>query len=441
MTRTKEDVLRQIDDAGVKYIRLCFTDILGKIKGMSITRSEIEQVLDEGQGFDGSSVQGFARIEESDLMAIVDPLTFRIIPWTVGGEKIAMVFCDIQNPDGSPYEGDPRYVLKRNLKKLEERGWIYYLGPEMEYFYFLNDKEPGILDQAGYFDYEQVDMGTKARKMTVSALEELGIPVECSHHEVAPSQHEIDLKYQEALVMADFAQVYRFVVKEVALQNGIYATFMPKPMFGQNGSGMHCHMSLFKGDKNLFFEAKDKYHLSKIAKSFVAGLLTHVKEFTLVTNQWVNSYKRLVPGYEAPVYITWGRRNRSSMVRVPMYKVGKEKSTRIELRSPDPGCNPYLAFSCMLAAGLKGIESNYELPEPVEENIFHLPEDKKAKYNIDTLPGSLENAIKEFEKSKLMSDTLGDHVFEKLIANKRIEWDRYRIHVTDFEREKYLPML
>lgn len=441
MTRTKEDVLRQIDDAGVKYIRLCFTDILGKIKGMSITRSEIEQVLEEGQGFDGSSVQGFARIEESDLMAMVDPLTFRILPWTVGGEKIALMFCDIENPDGTPYEGDPRGVLKRNLKKLAKEGWTFYVGPEMEYFYFFNDKETGLLDQAGYFDYEQVDLGTRIRKMTVAALEDLNIPVECSHHEVAPSQHEIDLKYQEALVMADFAQVYRFVVKEVAQQNGVYATFMPKPIFRQNGSGMHCHMSLFKDDKNLFFDTKDKYHLSKTAKSFIAGQLTHVKEFTLITNQWVNSYKRLVPGYEAPVYITWGRRNRSSMVRVPMYRVGKEKATRIELRSPDPGCNPYLAFSCMLAAGLEGIKKDYVLPEPVEENIFHLPEDKKAQYNIDTLPGSLEDAIRETEKSKLVKEALGDHVFNKLLENKRLEWDQFRIHVTKFEQDKYLPML
>ncbi len=441
MTRTKEDVLRQIDDAGVKYIRLCFTDILGKIKGMSITRSEIEQVLAEGQGFDGSSVQGFARIEESDLMAICDPLTFRIIPWTVGGEKIAMLFCDIQNPDGTPYDGDPRAVLKRNLKKLEDKGWTYYVGPEMEYFYFRNDKGTELLDTAGYFDYEQVDLGTKSRKMTVKALEDLHIPVECSHHEVAPSQHEIDLKYQEALVMADFAQVYRFVVKEVAQQNGVYATFMPKPIFGENGSGMHCHMSLFKDDKNLFFDAQDKNHLSTTARSFMAGLLAHVKEFTLVTNQWVNSYKRLVPGYEAPVYIGWGRRNRSSMVRVPMYRVGKEKATRIELRSPDPAANPYLTFSVMLAAGLRGIEGKYVLPEPIEENIFHMTDERKAELKIDSLPGSLENALKEFEKSKLMREALGDHIFDKLIANKRIEWDRYRTSVTDFETQKYLSML
>ncbi len=335
MTKTKEAVLKQIDEAGVGYIRLCFTDVLGKIKGMSITRSEIEQVLEEGQGFDGSSVEGFARIEESDLMAMPDPLTFRVIPWEIGTEKIAIMFCDIENPDGTPYDGDPRWVMKRNLKKLKEKNWTFYLGPEMEYFYFENDREPGTIDRAGYFDYESTDLGTKVRKMTVAALEDLHIPVECSHHEVAPSQHEIDLKYQEALVMADFSQIYRFVVKEIALQNGLYASFMPKPIFGENGSGMHVHMSLFEGDKNLFFEKEDFYHLSKMAKNFIAGILKHVKEFTLVTNQWVNSYKRLVPGYEAPVYISWGRRNRSSMVRVPMYRVGKEKATRVELRSAE----------------------------------------------------------------------------------------------------------
>ena len=329
MTKTKEAVLKQIDEAGVGYIRLCFTDVLGKIKGMSITRSEIEQVLEEGQGFDGSSVEGFARIEESDLMAMPDPLTFRVIPWEIGTEKIAIMFCDIENPDGTPYDGDPRWVMKRNLQKLNDKNWTFYLGPEMEYFYFENDREPTTIDRAGYFDYESTDLGTKVRKMTAAALENLHIPVECSHHEVAPSQHEIDLKYQEALVMADFSQLYRFVVKEIALQNGLYASFMPKPIFGENGNGMHVHMSMFEGNKNLFFEKEDFYHLSKMAKNFMAGILKHVKEFTLVTNQWVNSYKRLVPGYEAPVYVSWGRRNRSSMVRVPMYRVGKEKATRI----------------------------------------------------------------------------------------------------------------
>ena len=441
MTKTREDVLRLIDEAGVRYIRLCFTDILGKIKGMSITRSEIEQVLDEGQGFDGSSIEGFARIEESDLMAVPDPLTFRIIPWEISGEKVAMMFCDITYPDGTPYEGDPRWVLKRNLAKLQDKGWTFYVGPEIEYFYFENEQEPNPLDQDGYFDYGSVDIGAEVRKAAVNALEAIDIPVECSHHEVAPSQHEIDLKYQEALVMADFAQVYRFIVKQVAMHHEIYATFMPKPIYGVNGSGMHCHMSLFEGERNLFFDPKGEYNLSTMARQFTAGILTHIKEITLVLNQWVNSYKRLVPGYEAPVYISWGRRNRSSMVRVPMYRSGKERATRIELRSPDPATNPYLAFACILAAGLKGIDNSYQLGEPIEENIFLMSEEKKSSLKIDTLPNSLENAVVELEKSELARETLGDHIFDKLIENKKIEWDRYRIHISQFEQEKYLPML
>jgi len=441
MTKSKEDILRIIDETGVRYIRLCFTDILGKIKGMSITRSEIEQVLDEGQGFDGSSVEGFARIEESDLMAIPDPLTFRIIPWEIAGEKVAMIFCDIQNPDGTPYAGDPRWALKRNLLRLKDKNWTYYVGPEIEYFYFKNNSSTEALDMAGYFDYESVDLGTRVRKLTVNALEQIDIPVECSHHEVAPSQHEIDLKYQEALVMADFAQIYRFIVKDVAMNNGLYATFMPKPVFGQNGSGMHCHMSLFEGDKNLFFDKNDQYNLSQLGRYFTAGILKHIKEFTLITNQWVNSYKRLVPGYEAPVYISWGRRNRSSMVRVPMYRVGKEKATRIELRSPDPAANPYLTFACMLAAGFDGIENKYELPEPIEENIFTMSSETKTQNGIDTLPSSLEKAIEYFEQSKLAKETLGEHIFNKLIENKKIEWDQYRIHVSQYEQDKYLPLL
>jgi glutamine synthetase len=430
-----------IDEAGVRYIRLCFTDILGRIKGMTLTRPEIEKVLEEGQGFDGSSIEGFARIDESDLMAMPDPLTFRIIPWEISGEKVAMLFCDIQNPDGTPYAGDPRYVLKRALKKVEEKGWTYYIGPEIEYFYFENEREPGILDRSGYFDYGTVDTGTRLRKKTVAALEMMDVPVECAHHEVAPSQHEIDLKYQEALVMADFAQVYRFIVKEVAQENGYYATFMPKPIFGQNGSGMHCHMSLFNGDKNLFFDPKDQYNLSDNAKHFVAGLLAHISEFTLITNQWVNSYKRLVPGYEAPVYISWGRRNRSSLVRVPAYRQGKEVATRVELRSPDPGANPYLAFACMLNAGLKGIEGKYKLRPPTEQNIFGMDDEEKQKLDIHHLPNSLENAIRAAMKSDLVRETLGDHVFEKLIANKWYEWDQYRVHVGDYEIEKYLPWM
>ena len=441
MTRSREEVLKSIDQAGVRYIRLCFTDILGRIKGMSITRNEIEQVLEEGQGFDGSSVEGFARIEESDLMAIPDPLTFRIIPWNVADEKVAMIFCDIQRPDGRPYEGDPRWVLKRNLAKLEDLGWTAYFGPEIEYFYFRNNQETGILDQSGYFDFETVDEGTRLRKRTVSALEEFKIPVECSHHEVAPSQHEIDLKYQEALVMADFAQIYKFIVKEVAMEHNAYATFMPKPIYGENGSGMHCHMSLFKDGRNLFFSDSDEYNLSEMARHFTAGVLRYVKEFTLVTNQWVNSYKRLVPGYEAPVYVSWGRRNRSSMVRVPMYRVGKETATRIELRSPDPAANPYLAFACMLMAGIKGIEGKYELTPAIEENIFNMDDARKASLNIEMLPGSLQKAIEETEKSALVREVLGDHVFDKLIENKKIEWDQYRLHVSQYEVDEYLPFL
>lgn len=441
MTKTKEDVLRIIDEQNVRYIRLNFTDILGRLKGMSITRSEIEQVLNQGQGFDGSSIEGFVRIEESDLVAVPDLRTFRIIPWEIGGEKTAIMFCDIQLPDGSPYDGDPRYVFRKTLKRVEDKGWTYYLGPELEYFYFKNDMEPEIIDTGGYFDYTSVDLGTVVRKKTTTALEIMGIPVECSHHEVAPSQQEIDLKYQEALVMSDFTQIYKFVVKAIAAQNNIYASFMPKPIFGENGSGMHTHMSLFKGESNLFFQRDDPYQLSQIGRSFLAGLLRHVREFTLITNQWANSYKRLVAGYEAPVYISWGRRNRSSLVRVPVFDIGREKSVRVELRSADPACNPYLAFACMLAAGLKGVEENYELPAPIEENIFQMSEKKRAELNIGSLPDSLENAIAVMEQSELVKETLGEHMFNKIIANKKVEWDEYRIHVSRHEIDKYLPFL
>jgi glutamine synthetase len=441
MPKTKDDVLKQIDDAGVKYIRLCFTDILGQLKGMAMTRSEIEEVLENGQGFDGSSIEGFVRIEESDLMAIPDLRTFRVFPWLIGGEKVAMMFCDIQTPHGQPYEADPRHVLRRALKKIEDKKWTFYTGPEIEYFYFKNNKSPEILDRGGYFDYGTVEDGTILRKKTVTALEAIGIQVECSHHEVAPSQHEIDLRYQDALVMADYAQLYRFVVKQIAQENGFYATFMPKPIFGENGSGMHTHMSIFENGRNLFFEAKDPYHLSPLAKHFTAGILTHIREICLITNQWVNSYKRLVPGYEAPVYISWGRRNRSSLVRVPMYRVGKEKATRIELRSPDPACNPYLAFALMLEAGLKGIEKKYPLPEPIEQNIFHMTPDERKKFGISSLPGSLDEAIAATEKSELVREVLGDHIFESLLANKRVEWDAYRVHISNFEHERYLPVL
>jgi len=441
MAKTKDDILNQIDEAGVRYIRLCFTDVLGQLKGMSITRSEIEDVLDFGQGFDGSSIEGFVRIEESDLMAIPDLKSFRIFPWLIGGEKVAMMFCDITTPHGEPYDRDPRFILRRVLKKIEEKRWTFYCGPEIEYFYFKSDRAPDIVDKGGYFDYGTVDIGTDLRKKTVNALESIGIPVECSHHEVAPSQQEIDLKYQDALVMADFAQLYKLIVKEIAQENGYYATFMPKPLFSENGSGMHTHMSIFENGRNLFFDDKDSYHLSKLARHFMAGLLHHVHETTLVTNQWVNSYKRLVTGYEAPVYISWGRRNRSSLIRVPMYRVGKEKSTRIELRSPDPACNPYLAFALMLAAGLKGVEGKFELPEPIEQNIFDMSPEERERLDIKSLPATLEEAIEATKKSELVREVLGDQLFEKFLANKQVEWDRYRISVTQYEIDNYLPML
>jgi glutamine synthetase len=441
MKKTKEDILRIMDENNVKYVRLWFTDILGQLKGMSITRSEIKTVLEDGQGFDGSSVEGFVRIEESDLIAVPDLDSFKIFPWCIGGEKVALMFCDILNPDRTPYEGDPRFVLKKNLKKLEEKGWTFYTGPELEFFYFKDNKNTQFVDEGGYFDYTTVDEAVKLRKRTVAALENLGVPVECSHHEVAPSQHEIDLNYQDALTMADSVMLYRLVVKEIAVENGLYATFLPKPVFGINGSGMHTHQSLFEGNKNLLFDASDEHNLSPLAKNYLAGLLKRVKEFTLVTNQWVNSYKRLVVGYEAPVYISWGRRNRSSLVRIPMYKKGKEKAMRIELRSPDPACNPYLAFSVMLASGLDGIQNKYELTQPVEENIFEMSEKEKGKRKIDSLPGSLENAIREMEKSDFIREVLGDHIFYSLIANKKIEWDAYRTHVSRYELDRYLPLL
>ncbi len=442
MPKTKDEVLALIDENDVKYIRLWFTDILGRLKGMSITRGEIEHVLDEGQGFDGSSIEGFVRIEESDLLAMPDLKTFRILPWSVNNHKVALFICDVLKPDGTPFVGDPRYALRRVLARAAEKGWTFYCGPEIEYFYFSGKDNPCPLDEGGYFDYSTVSPGTKLRKAAATALETMGIPVECTHHEVAPSQHEIDLRYQEALVMADMVMFYRLVVKELALRDGYYATFMPKPLFGENGSGMHIHQSIFENERNIFFDPQEKrYHLSKEARYYIGGIFRHVKEMCLILSQWVNSYKRLVPGYEAPAYICWGTRNRSALIRVPEYKPGKEKATRIELRSPDPACNPYLTFAVMLAAGLKGLEEKIEPPPPVEVDIFRLSEEERRQLSIDCLPGSLEEAVREFETSKLVSETLGEHIFHSLIANKKVEWDRYRIHVSNFELENYLPWL
>ena len=438
----KEYVLKMARENDVKFIRLWFTDILGFLKNFAITVEELEGALEEGMGFDGSSIEGFARIDESDMVALPDPDTFRLLPWrSKEHPSVARMFCDILQPGGEPFEGDPRYVLKRNLKRAADKGYTYYVGPELEFFYFRDSQGTEFLDQGGYFDLTPRDAATDWRKDTVLTLEEMGIGVEYSHHETAPSQHEIDIRYTDALTMADNVMTYRLVVKEVALKYGVYATFMPKPVLGVNGSGMHTHQSLFKGDKNTFFDPKDPYHLSKEAKCFVAGLLKHAPEITAVTNQWVNSYKRLVPGYEAPVYLSWARRNRSDLIRIPEYRPGREKSTRIELRSPDPACNPYLAFSVMLAAGLEGIEKGYEVPEPIEENVYEMSEEERKKRGIDTLPASLQEAILLTEKSELVRKALGDHVFNAFIENKKIEWNQYRIQVTEYELKRYLPIL
>jgi glutamine synthetase len=441
LAKTKEDVIKLVEKNNVKFIRLWFTDILGQIKSFAITSEELEGAFDEGMGFDGSSIKGYARIDESDMIAKPDPSTFQFIPWRPKEKAVARMFCDILNPDGSPYEGDPRYALKRNLERLKEHGYTFYLGPELEFFYFKNSKGTEVLDEGGYFDLTTLDAASDLRRETVLTLEAMGIKVEYSHHEVAPSQHEIDLHYAEALEMADNVMTYRVAVKEVATKYGYYATFMPKPIFGQNGSGMHTHQSLFKGDTNVFYDANDKNYLSDIAKKYIAGLLKHAPEITAFANQWVNSYKRLVPGYEAPVYIAWAMRNRSALVRVPLYKPGKEKATRVELRSPDPACNPYLAFSVMLAAGLEGIEKGYELPEPVEKDIYELSHEERVELGIGSLPGNLNNAIEKLEQSELVRKALGDHIFNNFIMSKKIEWNDYRARVHPYELEKYLPIL
>jgi len=440
-TNDIEDVKRIVKETNISFIQFWFTDVLGFLKSFAVTPSELGDGLTEGMGFDGSSIEGFARIQESDMIAKPDPTTFQLVPWRSKDRPVARMFCDILNPDGTPYEGDPRYVLKRLLRKVAEQGYTFYLGPELEYFYFKDNTGTDFLDTGGYFDSLPLDMAGTLRRETIFALQDIGIQVEYSHHEVAPSQHEIDLRYDEGLKMADKTMTYRLAVKETARRHDVYATFMPKPVFGQNGSGMHVHQSLFTGDKNIFHDSNDRYNLSDIAKHYIAGLMRHAPEITSVTNQWINSYKRLVPGYEAPVYVSWARTNRSAMIRVPMYKPGKEMSTRIEFRSPDPACNPYLAFAVMLGAGLEGVEKKYELPDPIEEDIYEMnPAERKAHGIID-LPGNLYAAILETEKSELVKKVLGDHVFNKFIENKKIEWDQYRTHVSQFELERYLPKL
>jgi len=440
--KDKEYVLKQVKEKNVKFIRLWFTDVLGVLKSFAISPRELELAFEEGMGFDGSSIEGFARIEESDMVAMPDPGTFVILPWRASGEEnVARMFCDIMKPDGTPYEGDPRWALKKNLKKAADMGYTLNVGPELEFFYFKDAEGTEPLDRGGYFDLTPLDIASDLRRDTIKALESMGIIVEYSHHEVAPSQHEIDLRYTEALAMADTAMTYRLTVKEVAMQHGVYATFMPKPIFGENGSGMHVHQSLFGEGGNAFYDPGDKYYLSKTGKGYIAGLLKHAKELSSVVAQWVNSYKRLVPGYEAPVYISWARRNRSALIRVPMYKPGKANATRMEFRCPDPACNPYLAFAVMLAAGMKGMEEGYSLADPIEEDIFEMTAAEREGNGIDSLPGSLGEAIAVTEQSDLVREALGDHIFEKFIANKKMEWDQYRTHVSDYEIEKYLSIL
>jgi glutamine synthetase len=434
-------VLRTVEERGVRFVRLWFTDVLGQLKSFAITPAELEVALDEGMTFDGSSIEGYSRVQEADMLAKPDPSTFEIVPWRGQDAPVARMFCDICTLSGDHFDGDPRYVLKRNLDRAREKGFTFYVGPEMEFFYFRSADAPVPLDKGGYFDLTQLDMVSELRKQTIVTLEAMGIPVEYSFHEVAPSQHEIDLRYTDALTMADNVMTFRLVVKEVAQELGVYATFMPKPIGGAFGSGMHTHLSLFEGDVNAFHDPGDEFGLSKVGKAFIAGLVRHAREITAITNQWVNSYKRLVVGYEAPVYQCWARNNRSALVRVPLPKKGKESSTRVEFRSPDPACNPYLAFSVMLAAGLKGVEEGYDLPPEATNNIYEMTPEERAVEGIGALPQSLKEAVDVMENSELVAEALGEHVFDYVIRNKREEWDDFKTYVTPFEIDRYLGVL
>ncbi len=448
MERQLDYVYRTVEERGVRFVRLWFTDVLGKLKSFAITPAELEVALEEGMTFDGSTIQGYTRVQEADMLAVPDPNTFEIVPWRGDDAPAARIFCDIHRLDGEPFEGDPRYVLKRNLERAREKGFTFFAGPEMEFYYFHSAGQPDPLDTGTYFDLTQLDMVSELRKQTILTLEAMGIPVEYSFHELGPSQHEIDLRYTDALTMADNVMTFRLVVKEVAQDLGVYATFMPKPMAHAFGSGMHTHLSLFEGDVNAFHDRGDDHGLSKVGRCFIAGLLRHAREITAVTNQWVNSYKRLainreapIVGYEAPVYVCWAANNRSALVRVPLLKKGKESSTRVEYRAPDPACNPYLAFSVMLAAGLKGIEEGYDLPSEATNNIFEMTEEERAAEGIDALPNSLAEAVDVMERSELVAEALGEHIFEHFIRNKRSEWADYRAQVTPWELDRYLGEL
>jgi glutamine synthetase len=449
MERQADYVLRTVEERGVRFIQLWFTDVLGIPKTFSITPAELENALEEGMTFDGSAIDGFSRVQESDVLAHPDPKTFQLLPYLADGQPVARVVCDIANLDGTPFEGDPRHVLRRALIKAREHGFSFYCAPELEFFYFplpaagtdVGARPPEPLDRGSYFELTTADRATELRRRTVITLEDMGIPVEYSQHEDAPSQHEIDLRYTDALTMADTVMTVRQVVKEIAAPHNILATFMPKPLAGEQGSGMHTHLSLFDGDTNAFHDEADEYHLSEIGRRFIAGLLVHAHEITAVTNQWVNSYKRLIVGYEAPTYVSWARNNRSALIRVPPTKRGKKESTRIEYRAADSAANPYLAFAVMLTAGLAGIDRGYELPPEAAANLYELTSAERLAEGIESLPGSLSDAIRTMESSELMAETLGEHVFEWFIRNKRAEWADYKAEVTPFELRRYLTSL
>ncbi|MGJ3507431.1 type I glutamate--ammonia ligase [Enemella sp. A6] len=445
MDKQTEYVLRALEERDVRFIRLWFTDVLGFLKSVAIAPAELEGAFAEGLGFDGSAVEGFARVYESDMVAQPDPSTFQLLPWRHIDSGTARMFCDIELPDGSPSYADPRHVLKRAMSRAADMGFTFYTHPEIEFFLLKDEivpgQEPTPVDSAGYFDHTALGGGVDFRRTAITMLEQMGISVEFSHHEAAPGQQEIDLRYADALTMADNIMTFRQVVKEVAIMQGMRASFMPKPFTGQAGSGMHTHVSLFEGDTNAFYDASAEYHLSRTARQFIAGILKHAPEITAVTNQWVNSYKRLFGGGEAPSYICWGRNNSSALVRVPMYKPHKGSSARIEIRSIDSACNPYLAYALVLNAGLAGIEGEYELPPEAEDDVARLTEPERRALGISSLPRNLDEAIRNMENSELVAETLGEHVFEFFLRNKRAEFDEYRRQVTPFELQKLLPLL
>ncbi|MHB1738108.1 MAG: glutamine synthetase family protein [Actinomycetes bacterium] len=445
MDKQTEFVLRTLEERDIRFVRLWFTDVLGFLKSVAVAPAELEGAFAEGIGFDGSAIEGFARVYESDMLAKPDPATFQVLPWRGESPGTARMFCDIVLPDGSPSSADPRTVLKRTLARASEKGFSFYTHPEIEFFLFERPPSPGQtpvpVDHGGYFDHTPHGIAHDFRRTAITMLEAMGISVEFSHHEGAPGQQEIDLRYADALTTADNIMTFRLVIKEVAIEQGVVASFMPKPFTDHPGSGMHTHMSLFEGDRNAFFEAGADYQLSTTGRSFIAGLLHHAAEITAVTNQWVNSYKRLFGGGEAPAYVCWGHNNRSALVRVPMYKPTKGNSTRIELRSLDTAANPYLAYALVLAAGLRGIEQGYELPPGAEDDVWSLTAGERRALGIAPLPASLAEAIAAMERSELVAETLGEHVFEFFLRNKRAEWAEYSRQVTAFELDRYLPVL